>query len=406
MGCGGSKEAVPEKSVANIKRTSNSVKEQKPTIKKSSISDSNDTQTSDASTPNNNAVNSNRDALKNSLISNNELTSSSTLTSKQEIKVLLLGSGESGKSTIIKQIKILHQNGFSEKELRDLRPFVYKNLLDCSIAVAKALKDFDLFQELDELTSDDLDFIANATVPLDASEPIDQDLALKLIVLCKDPVIDKLILEHRNDFYLMDSAKYFFESVERLCDPDYIPSVTDALRTRKQTSGIFETVFYMGNLRIHMFDVGGQRSERKKWIHCFDNVTLIMFCVALSEYDQVLLEESTQNRLEESLKLFDSVVNSRWFTRTSVVLFLNKIDVFAEKLSLSPLENFFPDYTGGNDINKAAKYILWRFTQLNRAQLNIYPHVTQAIDTSNIKLVFVAVRETILENSLRDTGIL
>ena len=43
-----------------------------------------------------------------------------------------------------------------------------------------------------------------------------------------------------------------------------------------------------------MFDVGGQRSERKKWIHCFENVTSIIFCVALSEYDQVLLEESSQ----------------------------------------------------------------------------------------------------------------
>lgn len=46
--------------------------------------------------------------------------------------------------------------------------------------------------------------------------------------------------------------------------------------------------------RFSMFDVGGQRSERKKWIHCFENVTSIIFCVALSEYDQVLLEESNQ----------------------------------------------------------------------------------------------------------------
>lgn len=46
-----------------------------------------------------------------------------------------------------------------------------------------------------------------------------------------------------------------------------------------------------------MFDVGGQRSERKKWIHCFENVTSIIFCVALSEYDQTLLEESNQVRL-------------------------------------------------------------------------------------------------------------
>ena len=138
-----------------------------------------------------------------------------------------------------------------------------------------------------------------------------------------------------------------------------------------------------------MFDVGGQRSERKKWIHCFENVTSIIFCVALSEYDQVLLEESNQvctewtadlpiadkwqNRMMESLVLFDSVVNSRWFMRTSIILFLNKVDLFKAKLGRSPLQVYFGDYSGGNDVNRAAKYLLWRFNQVNRAHLNLYP---------------------------------
>lgn len=149
----------------------------------------------------------------------------------------------------------------------------------------------------------------------------------------------------------------------------------------------------MNQLSIHLFDVGGQRSERKKWIHCFEAVTSIIFCVALSEYDQVLLEESGQNRMAESLVLFESVVNSRWFTRTSIILFLNKIDIFKQKIPRIPLSNFFEEYTGGTDINRAAKYILWRFTQTNRARLSIYPHLTQATDTTNIRLVFAAVRE-------------
>lgn len=75
----------------------------------------------------------------------------------------------------------------------------------------------------------------------------------------------------------------------------------------------------------------------------------------------------------ESLLLFDSVVNSRWFIRTSIILFLNKVDIFREKLARSPLGNYFPDYSGGLDVNKAAKYLLWRFNQVNRAHLNLYP---------------------------------
>ncbi|CAI5758644.1 unnamed protein product [Candida verbasci] len=346
--------------------------------------------------------------------------------SSKEVKVLLLGSGESGKSTIVKQMKILHQNGYTQEELYEYKPFVYKNILDCTKNVINAIIDLDpdLIKqegnnqdesEVVEISSEgrkhvldynSLNEILDYEYPMDDT-PFDENISKKIIQVYNTREVRDFMIHKQGEFYLIDSTDYFLSNLERISKPNYIPSINDVLRTRKKTSGIFDFKFDMGNgLNIHMFDVGGQRSERKKWIHCFDNVTLIIFCVALSEYDQVLLEENNQNRLEESLALFDSVVNSRWFARTSIVLFLNKIDVFAEKLQYSPLENHFPDYTGGNDINKAAKYILWRFNQVNRSGLNIYPHVTQATDTSNIQIVMAAVKETILENSLKDSGIL
>ncbi|KAF6741076.1 putative G protein alpha subunit GNA-3 [Ephemerocybe angulata] len=232
------------------------------------------------------------------------------------------------------------------------------------------------------------------------------EIAEAIHQLWKDPIIPKIMDEHSSDFYLMDSAGYFFGEVLRIGSPGYLPNETDDLRARQKSVGITETRFTMGQLSIHMFDVGGQRSERKKWIHCFESVTSIIFCTALSEYDQVLLEEKTQNRMAESLVLFESVINSRWFLRTSIILFLNKIDVFKNKLPRVPLERYFPEYTGGPGINKAAKYILWKFMQANRARLSVYPHLTQATDTTNIRLVFAAVKETILQNALKDSGIL
>lgn len=239
----------------------------------------------------------------------------------------------------------------------------------------------------------------------DSPEPLDPDLKADVLQIWRDPNTASLLVR-QNEFYLMDSTPYFIAELDRVSEPDYVPTEMDVLRARTKTTGIFETRFTMGNLSIHMFDVGGQRSERKKWIHCFESVTSIIFCVALSEYDQVLLEEANQNRMTESLVLFDSVINSRWFVRTSVVLFLNKIDIFKQKLQTSPLSDWFPEYTGGVDANKAAKYILYKFTQVNRAKLNIYPHLTQATDTSNVRLVFAAVKETILQNALKDSGIL
>jgi guanine nucleotide-binding protein subunit alpha len=71
----------------------------------------------------------------------------------------------------------------------------------------------------------------------------------------------------------MDSAPYFFNEVLRIGSPNYLPTETDVLRARLKTTGITETRFNMGQLSIHMFDVGGQRSERKKWIHCFESVS-------------------------------------------------------------------------------------------------------------------------------------
>ncbi|KAI4523037.1 heterotrimeric G protein alpha subunit A [Schizophyllum commune] len=324
---------------------------------------------------------------------------------KKECKILLLGSGESGKSTIVKQMKIIHQDGFSQDELIAFRPIIHRNVLDSAKAILVHMKklsveceDFKNRPLQDKILDYQLDETTNLTISPDIAEAID--------AFWKDPAVTRIIDEQTSHFYLMDSATYFFTEVLRIGEPNYIPTETDVLRARAKTTSITETRFTMGPLSIHMFDVGGQRSERKKWIHCFESVTSIIFCTALSEYDQSLLEEKNQNRMAESLVLFESIINSRWFLRTSIIIFLNKIDVFKLKVHKVPLERYFPEYTGGKDPNKAAKFILWKFMQANRAGLSVYPHLTQATDTSNIRLVFAAVKETILQNALKDSGIL
>ncbi|KAJ8587682.1 guanine nucleotide binding protein, alpha subunit [Rhizopogon salebrosus TDB-379] len=323
---------------------------------------------------------------------------------RKECKILLLGSGESGKSTIVKQMKIIHQNGFTTEELMTFRPIIYRNTIDSAQAIVIQMRNMNVECETpaNRLCADR---IIEYRVESTPNFIFSADIAQAIHDMWQDPVIPK-VMDRSSEFYLMDSASYFFTEVLRIGTPDYTPTENDVLRARAKTTGITETRFNMGQLSIHMFDVGGQRSERKKWIHCFESVTSIIFCTALSEYDQVLLEEKNQNRMAESLILFESVINSRWFLRTSIILFLNKIDVFKNKLPKVPIEKYFPEYTGGADINKAAKYILWKFMQANRARLSVYPHLTQATDTTNIRLVFAAVKETILQNALKDSGIL
>lgn len=198
----------------------------------------------------------------------------------------------------------------------------------------------------------------------------------------------------------------FFLDAHRITSKEYIPSNSDILRAPAQLqTGAMEAHLPMGRLFIRLYHVIKLGSGRRnKWIHFCGNMTSIIFCTSLPDYDR--LDEHRQWLLLKSLDLFESVINSRWFLRTSFVLFLTGLEEFKVKLLKVPLENFFSEYTGGADVNKAARYILWRFIQLNRARLNVYSHITDVFDASSIRLVFVTVKETILHNALKNSGII
>uniref|UniRef100_A0A914XPQ6 Uncharacterized protein n=1 Tax=Plectus sambesii TaxID=2011161 RepID=A0A914XPQ6_9BILA len=218
-----------------------------------------------------------------------------------------------------------------------------------------------------------------------------------------DPGVQECFARSR-EYQLNDSAPYYLNSLDRISQPGYVPTQDDVLRTRVKTTGIVETHFTYKDLHFKMFDVGGQRSERKKWIHCFEGVTAIIFCVAMSEYDMVLAEDEEMNRMIESMKLFDSICNNKWFTDTSIILFLNKKDLFEEKIRKSPLTICFPDYQGSNTYEEAAAYIQMQFENLNKrkdGQKEIYTHFTCATDTNNIRFVFDAVTDIIIKENLR-----
>ena len=113
------------------------------------------------------------------------------------------------------------------------------------------------------------------------------------------------------------------ERLDRIAQNNYLPDQQDVLRSRVRTTGIVEYSFEIDKQNFKMYDVGGQRNERKKWIHCFENVTAVIFVGVLSEYDQVLFEDETMNRMEETLNLFDEICNSKWFRDTQIFLFLS-----------------------------------------------------------------------------------
>ena len=175
---------------------------------------------------------------------------------------------------------------------------------------------------------------------------MNKEIANDIKILWADPAIQKVFTEEL--VQIEDSTPYFFDSenLDRYQEPDFVPNESDILRVRVKTTGITEIAFELSNYRYKMMDVGGQRSERRKWIHCFQDVKAVIFFVAMSEYTQYLEEDPTVNRMHESIALFDEIVNSCWFQNSSIILFLNKSDLFQEKIKKYDLKELFEDYTG------------------------------------------------------------
>jgi len=215
-------------------------------------------------------------------------------------------------------------------------------------------------------------------------------------------------MERSAEFQIDDSASYFFDHLDRISEEGYRPSVDDILHVRAKTTGIVETEFVTNGLHFRMVDVGGQRNERKKWIHCFQDVTAIIFVVAISEYDLVLEEDLTTNRMRESLRLFSDIVNNRWFMGTNIILFLNKKDLFEEKIKKVPLTVCFPDYDGQQTYEAGVAFVGQQFLALDQAEDEqhryIYKHETCAVDTQNTRVVFEAIQDIFLNRQLSQAG--
>jgi GTPase SAR1 family protein len=321
-------------------------------------------------------------------------------TAEQQInKLLLLGAGESGKSTLFKQMITLYGKGFSESDRMSYLPIIANNIITAMKTLCKHSATHGAVSPANEKAKN---FVENE---LKGDEEMTGEIAGYIAALWQDEGIQSTY-NNRTHFQLTDSAKYFFDKVRDISKEGYIPTEQDVLRSRVRTTGIVENEFEIDHNKFKMFDVGGQRNERKKWIHCFESVTAVLFVAAISEYDQVLYEDENTNRMVEALNLFEEICNSRWFRDTSIILFLNKRDIFAEKVTKVPLTVCFPDYDGDNSYAHACEYIKDSFEGRNRnKEKQIYTHITCATDTDNIAAVFNAVKDIIIRQSLNDAGL-
>jgi len=323
------------------------------------------------------------------------------------VKILLLGPGESGKSTVFKQMQLIYTAGFDEQTRLSFRSFARKNLLEAFQELIRAC--WRLRLKFDEKTEKEA---AEFILQLDmlSIEPKLKEFNKAIFVLWgqgpdsdSGSLVIKAAWKNKQWFHVSDSLEYYLGRLAELCSRDYRPSDEDILRASVRTTGIVEHVFDVDALSFKFLDVGGQRSERRKWIQCFDSVTAILFIAAINAYDKVLYEDGVTNRLHESINVFESIVNDPQFDKTPVILFLNKMDLFLEKYKEVSLQKCFPEYAGCT-VEDAKEFIQDKFRTVIKHDKDMFFHFTVATDTSLMKSIWKDCKAIILRDSLAQSG--
>lgn len=316
-------------------------------------------------------------------------------------KLLILGAGDSGKSTLFRQWKNVFGRGWQLKERMAYKKVIIRNTIESMEILCSA-------QETLNISISDAAESAKEILRKNSSELIlNNQVAEAIATLWQDQAMKKAF-EERAKFQIIDSAGYMFDRVLSFASSDYIPSEEDCLLCRSRTTGIIQQSFEIDGNVLTVIDVGGQRAERKKWIHCFEGVTAMLFLTAISEYDQFLFEDESVKRLDESLQLFERTSNLDWFENTNIILLFNKMDLFKEKIKKVPFSLHCQDYQGDDDdVEQILHYMRTKFVSSCRnKKKSIFVHFTCATDTKNIEKVLHDVKKIVITESMEAAGFL
>ncbi|KAF8067667.1 guanine nucleotide binding protein, alpha subunit [Lyophyllum atratum] len=240
-----------------------------------------------------------------------------------------------------------------------------------------------------------------------------QDISL----LWSDPMVKQLL--NRQKLRLEEMAGFFLDSLERVTARDYLPSDDDVLRARLKTLGVSEHRFTVSadNGAIgrdwRIFDVGGHRSlVRAAWVPYFDDMDAIIFLAPISAFDQALAEDIDVNRLEDSVHLWKTIISNKVLKDTSMILFLNKIDLMKDKLNSGiRFADFVVSYgERPNDFENTSQYLRKKFygvlKEKSPAPRQFYCHLTAVTDTWSTRKILTNVKDVLMRKNLSQAALL
>jgi GTPase SAR1 family protein len=303
--------------------------------------------------------------------------------------------------TIYKQLVNLYGNKYDEEKFLEFVPIIHSNVTYAFKQLIKRSKD--VAGEFSEVVLPSVRMVEEWK----DEENLNESMVRPLEELWRDDHLQATYKSLCSKLLFLEPLEYWVPKLEQIVRPDYVPDLQDALRTRAPTTGIVQGKFEFQSSKFLLVDVGGQRNERKKWINCFDGVSAMIFVTSLCSYEQVLFEDINTNGMTEALNLFDETVNLDTFKKVDVLLFLNKSDLFRERIKHTPLSAYFKDYKGPQEFDASVKYIQEQFkVRVRDSNKDLYIHVTCATDTKNVEFTFNAVNSILVKKGLSDSGIM
>ncbi|THH27770.1 hypothetical protein EUX98_g6413 [Antrodiella citrinella] len=261
----------------------------------------------------------------------------------------------------------------------------------------------------------------------------------EIIDLWRHPAVRNLI--RSNKLYLEESAAFFLDSIYRITEPEYVPSIDDVLHVRVQTLGVTEHQFdvTIGGLQYHwlLYDVGGAPGVfltatglgpvlRRRYITFtfdflggrqltdFDHLfiaTAIIFLAPISAFDQYLEEDPRTNRIDDSLQLFQTLCTNKLLSKAALILMLNKTDLLKQKLHAGiKVRKYISSYGDRpNNYEEVSEYFRAHFIQVQKrkdsSNRSLYVHFTSMLDVKATQAIITNVGEGIMRQHLSSIGL-
>uniref|UniRef100_A0A0N4ZRZ6 G-protein alpha subunit n=1 Tax=Parastrongyloides trichosuri TaxID=131310 RepID=A0A0N4ZRZ6_PARTI len=258
------------------------------------------------------------------------------------LRILLLGAPESGKSTLMEQIRLLYKQDFKETELVHRKAFIFHNIVD-------SMRQILTYMKSQKFCFENTDNEVKANFVLEEFEnnygPFNSKEFEAIFTLWRDKNVQE-VYKRRGQFNLNDSAGYFFEEMERINQPNFMPTPEDLIRAYVPTLGVDNLIFTVKNKSFQLIEYGGTKLDTKLMEDLYDGISCVFFVVAISEYDQFSPNDTENSKLQNALKILDKCCNYCRDLNVPLYVFLNETDIFVEKLEVSPLSQYFDDYTG------------------------------------------------------------